>query len=47
MPGLSQSYVHGASTLPLIGETIGVHLDRIAARFPDRPALVVRNRTIA
>jgi fatty-acyl-CoA synthase len=44
MPGLSQSYVHGASTLPLIGETIGVHLDRIAARFPDRPALVVRQQ---
>jgi fatty-acyl-CoA synthase len=43
---LEQSYVHGASSTPLIGETIGVHLDRIAARFPDRPCLVVRDQGV-
>jgi fatty-acyl-CoA synthase len=40
------SYVHGASDTPLIGETIGVHFDRIAARFPDRDALIVRHQNI-
>jgi fatty-acyl-CoA synthase len=35
------SYVHGASTTPLIGETIGAHFDRAAARWPERDALVV------
>jgi fatty-acyl-CoA synthase len=40
------SYVHGASDTPLIGETIGVHFDRIAARFPDNDALVVRHQNI-
>ncbi len=40
MPMTPPSYVHGACDLPLIGETIGAHLDRIALRFPDRPALV-------
>ncbi|MEO6801054.1 MAG: AMP-binding protein, partial [Rhodanobacter sp.] len=36
------SYVHGASAQPLLGETIGRLLDRVASRYPDRPALVVR-----
>jgi fatty-acyl-CoA synthase len=40
------SYVHGASDTPLIGETIGVHFDRTAARFPDRDALIVRHQNI-
>jgi fatty-acyl-CoA synthase len=40
------SYVHGASNVPLIGETIGVHFDRIVARFPEREALVVRHQNI-
>ena len=40
------SYVHGASDVPLIGETIGVHFDRVAARFPERDALVVRHQQI-
>jgi fatty-acyl-CoA synthase len=44
MGKLSQSYVHGASQLPLIGDTIGVHLDHIAARAPERPALIVRQQ---
>jgi fatty-acyl-CoA synthase len=34
------SYAHGASSVPLIGETIGANLDRIAARFPDNNAVV-------
>jgi fatty-acyl-CoA synthase len=34
------SYVHGASPLPLLGETIGQNLDRTAERVPDRDALV-------
>ncbi len=40
------SYVHGASPVPLIGETIGAHFDRIAARFPAREALVVRHQNV-
>jgi len=34
------SYVHGRSTTPLLGETIGACLDRITASFEDREALV-------
>jgi hypothetical protein len=34
------SYVHGASEIPLLGETIGRNLDRTVARVPDRDALV-------
>lgn len=33
------SYVHGASDIPLIGATIGECFDRTVARFPDREAL--------
>src|SRR5215472_15236524 len=40
------SYVHGASSVPLIGETIGVHFDRIVERFPDRDALIVRHQHV-
>src|SRR5438105_3631693 len=38
------SYVHGASTVPLIGETIGVHFDRIVERFGEHDALIVRHQ---
>jgi fatty-acyl-CoA synthase len=34
------SYAHGASPVPLIGETIGDNLDRIARQVPDREAIV-------
>ena len=34
------SYVHGASPVPLLGETIGQNLDRTAAKVPDNDALV-------
>ena len=40
------SYVHGASTTPLLGETVGQLLDRVATRWPDRPALVVRQQGV-
>ena len=43
---LTQSYVHGASAEPLIGETIGAHFDRAARRWPDHEALVVRHQDI-
>jgi fatty-acyl-CoA synthase len=46
MTKLNQSYVHGASDTPLIGDTVGVHLDRMAALSADRPALVVRHQNI-
>src|SRR5829696_3730145 len=40
------SYVHGVSQTPLIGETIGVHFDRIAERFAARDALISRHQQI-
>src|SRR5271166_2186987 len=40
------SYVHGASERPLIGATIGVRFDRIAERFADCDALIVRHQQI-
>ena len=44
MPQLS--YVHGASGTPLIGDTIGVYFDRIAERFAECDALIVRHQQI-
>jgi fatty-acyl-CoA synthase len=38
------SYSHGASTVPLIGETIGANLERTAARVPGAEALVSRHQ---
>jgi fatty-acyl-CoA synthase len=38
------SYVHGASSIPLLGETIGANLRRTVERFGDREALVVRHQ---
>ena len=43
---LTQSYVHGASGVELIGETIGRHFDRTAARWGDRDALIVRHQGV-
>src|SRR5437762_10571900 len=40
------SYVHGASATPLIGETIGVRFNRIAERFAERDALIVRHQQV-
>jgi fatty-acyl-CoA synthase len=42
MAGLS--YVHGASEVPLLGETIGENLRRIVERVGDSEALVVRQQ---
>ena len=40
------SYVHGAVTTPLLGETLGTNFDRTVARWGHRPALIVRSQTI-
>lgn len=42
MPALS--YSHGASAVPLLGETIGENLRRTTERFGDHDALVVRHQ---
>jgi fatty-acyl-CoA synthase len=42
----TMSYVSGASAAPLLGDTIGQQLDRTAARFADRLALVVRQEGV-
>ena len=46
MTKLTQSYVHGASSVPLIGETLGVHFDRAVARWREELALVVRHQQV-
>jgi fatty-acyl-CoA synthase len=46
MRQLTQSYVHGASSTPLLGNTIGVHFDKAVMRWPDAEALVVRHQDI-
>jgi fatty-acyl-CoA synthase len=46
MVRLTQSYAHGVSTTPLIGDTIGVSFDKSAERWPDRPALIVRQQNV-
>src|SRR5262245_51789053 len=38
------SYLHGTSLKPLLGETIGANLQRTVERFGDRDALVVRSQ---
>ncbi|CAN5701361.1 AMP-binding protein [soil metagenome] len=38
------SYSHGASGVPLLGETIGANLERTVGRFPDRDALISRHQ---
>ena len=44
---LTQSYVHGVSSTPLIGETIGQLLRRVTAEGPERPALVAAGGGLA
>ena len=41
MSEVVQSYAHGTSAVPLIGQTIGENLSATVARFPDHEALVV------
>jgi len=40
------SYIHGACATPLIGETIGLHFDRVTERFGERDALISRHQGI-
>ena len=40
------SYVHGASSAPLIGATIGSCFDDACARYASRPALVVSHQNV-
>ncbi|MEO8712303.1 MAG: AMP-binding protein, partial [Parafilimonas sp.] len=35
-----KSYSHGASAVPLLGETIGENLFNTCTKFPDREALI-------
>ena len=46
MTAAPPSYEHGASAVPLIGETIGAHFDHIVARWGDRPGLIVRQQGV-
>ena len=46
MTVLTQSYVHGASAKPLIGDTLAGHFEKAIARWPDREALVVTHQDI-
>ncbi len=40
------SYVHGASDVPLLGETIGQFFDAACAKWTNRPALIVRHQNV-
>jgi len=42
---LVPSYEHGASNVPLLGETIGQNLRRTVDRFADHEALIVRSQS--
>ena len=46
MAALTQSYVNGASRMPLLGDTIGQFFDAACGRWADRPALVVRHQNV-
>src|SRR5215813_6548988 len=46
MPKLTESYVRGATDVPLIADTIGVHFDKVVAQWPEQEALVVRQQKI-
>jgi fatty-acyl-CoA synthase len=37
---MNYSYAHGASAVPLIGETLGANFDRVAAAYPHAEAVV-------
>jgi fatty-acyl-CoA synthase len=41
---MSLSYAHGASAVPLLGETIGANLERTVDRYPDNEAVVSRHQ---
>jgi fatty-acyl-CoA synthase len=46
MSKLTQSYASLASSVPLMGDTIGVHFDKMAAKWADRDAVIMRHQNI-
>ena len=44
--GAALSYVYGADTRPLLGETVGANFARAVARWGDRPGLIVRQQGV-
>ena len=46
MRKLTQSYSHGASSVPLIGQTIGAYFDAAVERWGERDALIVRHQNL-
>ncbi|MEP7186935.1 MAG: AMP-binding protein [Rhodanobacter sp.] len=46
MTAATPSYVHGADSRPLLGDTIGTLLNRVTATYPERPALVARAQNV-
>src|SRR6202140_1209029 len=46
MAALKQSYVNGASEVPLIGEAIGQLFDAVCEKWASRPALIVRHQKV-
>jgi len=46
MRKLTQSYNHGASSVPLIGETIGAYFDAAVERWGEKDALIVRHQNL-
>ncbi len=46
MTEAAPSYVYGASSVALIGETIGQNFDAAVARWGDRPGLIVRQQSV-
>ena len=43
---MRMSYVSGATTQPLLGETLGQHFDATVAKWGERPGLVVRQQGV-
>ncbi len=46
MARLTQSYVHGVSDIPLIGQTVGAFFDAAARRWAKSDALIVRHQNL-
>ena len=46
MSKYTTSYVHGTSATPLLGDTVGVHFDKVAARWAERDAVIVCHQNI-
>jgi fatty-acyl-CoA synthase len=46
LPRLTQSYVHGASSVPLIGQTLGAFFDEAVRRWGQSEALIVRHQKV-